>query len=188
MKIAGAAGKYFGVDLRRAPVNIRFEGDGNVVHGGVIWLAESGKGIEFVDGTVLDSSIGDNNVRDIVINGYGDKDLDDDINGQPVEGGGTATGEEFAENAIGIDVNTQLKNTHITGVHVDSCTTAIDFSDGSIANDGSVIWIHATNCTDDVIWPAGETWDKNFDPNETCDIRINGERYYGPTNGVGQRP
>jgi hypothetical protein len=174
MKIAGAGGKYFGVDLRRAPINIRFEGDGNVVHAGVIQLAEAGKGIEYNDGTVVDSSSGANNVRDIVINGYGDKDMDGTIE----------AGEEFADNAIGIDVNTTLKFVNITGIYIDSCTKGIDFSGGgNIANDGSVIWINTTTSgpgtvTTPVTWPDGQTWSTTPNANDKRDIRINGMRYY----------
>jgi hypothetical protein len=176
--LAGQLGKVFGIDLRRAPVNIRMDGTGNVVHGGSIELAESGTGIQYNDGTIPDSSNIANNVRDIFINGYGDKDGDGDINGQPSEGGGAATDEHDADNAIGIDVNTTLKQVNITGVVIAECTTGIDFSGGNIANDGSVIWIFTQNVPNDVIWPSGQTWSKMPNGNDTRDIRINGERWY----------
>jgi hypothetical protein len=181
--LAGFACKLNSVDLRSAPVNVYFQGDQNLVNGGKIQIAEAGTGIRYEDGTVSNGNSAFNNVRDVLISGYGDKDSDGDVDVQDQSDpqDTSAFGEDYSENGIGIDVNTTLKWTHITGVLIGQCTTGIDFSNGGIANDGSVIWINTTSdVTNPVIWPSGQTWDKNADAGETCDIRINGERYYGP--------
>jgi hypothetical protein len=175
--LAGQACKLNSIDLRSCEVNLRFAGDQNLVNGGRIILQPSGKGIEYVDGTTADSSSTINNVRDVVISGYrGDLDGDEDVEGE----------EAFATNAIGIDVNTTLKHTNITGVTIGYCTKGIDFSGGGgIANDGSVIWINtvtsgAGQVTTPVTWPDSQTWTTTFNAAETCDVRINGVRYYRP--------
>jgi hypothetical protein len=189
--LAGFACKLNSVDLRSAPINIRFEGDQNIVSNGKIQIAEAGAGIQYEDGPNDDNASSFNNVHDVLISGYGDKDGDGDVNGQPSEGGGAATGEEYSENGIGIDVNTQLKWVHITGVLIGQCTKGIDFSGGgSIANDGSVIWINTLPdlpgvgpevdgyVPTPVTWPDGQTWDTMPNEDDTRDIRINGVRWY----------
>jgi hypothetical protein len=176
MLIAGDSGKYFGLDLRRSPINVRFTGSSNLLVGGRIEMAESGKGLEYMSDPRFPGQNYTNNVRDIVITGYGDKDgIDSNSDGNPVD-----PGEEFAENAIGIDVNTELRRVNITGVTIGACTKGIDFSGGGgIANDGSVIWLYIDSDVDPAVtWPDGQTWSPEPNINETRDIRINGVRWY----------
>jgi hypothetical protein len=178
LMLNGQAACINNIDLRRAPTNVLFAGDQNMVSAGKIQLAEAGIGVKFVDGTPTDSATNLNHVRDVVIDGYGDKDGDGDVD-VTNRGDGSGYDEQDSDNGIGIDVDTTLNNCTIHAF-VGNCSTGIDFSGGAIGNTANVIWINTDGVSNDVIWPNNQTWTTTFNPNETCDVRINGVRHYRP--------
>lgn len=155
--VYGQSTTLSGVYLSSSPIGVLLAADQCNVSDGRIIMQDSGRGIHITAGS-------DQFIRGLQITGYQPA-----LHGHPED--------TFGDNAVGIDVDDVLERSSIDVV-VSYCTKGIDFSGGTIANDGSRVWVRTTNVTTPVTWPAGQTWSTTPNANDKRDIRINGERYY----------
>lgn len=98
-------------------------------------------------------------------------------------------GTHAARHAHGaISSNPTAKGIVITGAisrstiqaDIDGGGTGIDMSGATITNDGNIILIRTANIAAPVLWPSSGNWVTTVNAAETCDVRINGVRYYRP--------
>lgn len=162
IKVTAAYNRISGFDLDGGAVCVLYEGVSslvNTLNNGVMWVPVGGTGIKIENPWLM-------TIHDVLIVGsYAARHSHGAVATNP-----TATGIDIDGTVINCDIK----------AHIDGMGTGINLSGATISNDGSVMIITTSNVATPVVWPSSGNWVTTFNAAETCDVRINGVRYYRP--------